>query len=565
MPIVVASRDLKEAARDRASAAYVSLPRIALDLALWAVVAAVATALDHPAADALAVTVIGSLLMHDLLVHGHEGAHGLIARRRPVNEVFTWLTHAVVGLSGTAYRAFHLEHHRTVQTEDDPEYRLLQRVARGAPGWSYLAIPLLAHVYVNAYPFTSAGSTRARRRTALDLAAALALHVGLRAAVGTRAYVLFVIAPIFTSLAFVVALRSLAEHHSTDPSDPWTRTRTSLLPRWLALAWSNANYHLEHHLFPTVPWQELPALHRLLASEEERRGSPIGRGFLAESVRLLRTKEHFAGRPGLAPRPGPFVRPGTIAFRMKSAWFRDLLAHAPARRHLWSLYYTGEAYEELHPDAVFVAKLDERLGRLLTRHLHDETRHAAVFRALAAADGAVPAAVAGAEDVGWHLLTHVVPDVVAAAREPRSFTAEEAARYMAFLHVLELRSLSDLCALRLAASGLGRTDLAEAITRILRDEVFHASYTHRAVYRLLPADAARRTLDEVRRAERRHYTESLERILERFGELGARPRSLAGRARWWLLRRAARLGLASPLLPLYERLPRHLTPDAEEK
>ena len=65
--------------------------------------------------------------------------------RKLTCEAFTWLTHAVVGLSGTAYRAFHLAHHRSVHTEDDPEYRLLERVGRGAPGWSYLAIHLLAH------------------------------------------------------------------------------------------------------------------------------------------------------------------------------------------------------------------------------------------------------------------------------------------------------------------------------------------------------------------------------------------------------------------------------------
>jgi hypothetical protein len=260
-------------------------------------------------------------------------------------------------------------------------------------------------------------------------------------------------------------------------------------------------------------------------------------------------------------RPPFFVDTRSLAFRMKVRWFADLLAHSAARRRLWSLYYTGEAYEELHPQGVYVKKLDPALGALLARHLSDETRHATVFRAVMSAEGASPQRVADDEDVGWYLLTHVVPDVVERAATDAAFTPGEAARYMAFLHVLELRSLSDLAALLHAAEGRGESGLAVSLRSILRDERFHATYTHRAVQRLAGA-GARAVIDEVRRSERRHYAFVLRRILAGFERIGAAPSRPAGRARWTLMRWIARIGWATPLLPLYDELPPALMPAA---
>jgi len=132
---------------------------------------------------------------------------------------------------------------------------------------------------------------------------------------------------------------------------------------------------------------------------------------------------------------------------------------------------------------------------------------------------------------------------------------------MAFLHVLELRSLSDLAALIRAAEGRGEDALAAALRGILRDEKFHATYTHRAVQALAGGGAAN-VLDAVRREERRHYARVLCRILEGFDGMGAAPASLLGRVRWALMRWMARAGWATPLLPLYDALPPAVMPAA---
>jgi hypothetical protein len=62
-------------------------------------------------------------------------------------------------------------------------------------------------------------------------------------------------------------------------------------------------------------------------------------------------------------------------------------------------------------------------------------------------------------------------------------------------------------------------------------------------------------LREVCRAERRSYRDVLVAILERFEALGARPRGRAGAWRWRAMKVLARLGLAVPRLPRFDRFP----------
>jgi fatty acid desaturase len=40
------------------------------------------------------------------------------------------------------------------------------------------------------------------------------------------------------------------------------------------------NYHLEHHLLPTVPWWRLPSLHRTLVARGALPGESLARGYL---------------------------------------------------------------------------------------------------------------------------------------------------------------------------------------------------------------------------------------------------------------------------------------------
>jgi fatty acid desaturase len=83
-------------------------------------------------------------------------------------------------------------------------------------------------------------------------------------------------------------VRSWAEHALTRPGHPLTHTRTVTSNRVVSFLMCNLNYHLEHHLFPGVPWYNLPRLHALLSDEYRWAGAFVHRsylGFLWEAVR----------------------------------------------------------------------------------------------------------------------------------------------------------------------------------------------------------------------------------------------------------------------------------------
>ena len=394
-----------------------SAPRIGLDVAVWLVLAGAAARSGSVLVTAVAVALIGAAPMHDLLFHGHESAHGNFSRAPWLDAVGRWATHAVFGLSGAGYRAFHLEHHRHAHTLADPEHRLMARVAAGAPGWAWLAMPVAAYLAVDVEPLLR-GPASLRRRVARDLALAALLHAALVALFGARAWAVFVVLPMATSLAAVVAVRSVAEHHGLAEGG----ARSVRVGPVLGFLWSNASYHREHHVAPGVPFHRLPELARRLGPA--RGDDAIEHGYLGLALRLFTEPRHFGG-----PMRGP-------DFQLRVRLLEDVLRCPEARRHLWSVYYTGEAYVELHAEGVFTSRLPPRLATRLTRHLADETRHATLFAALLRREGAAPVRVPAEEVVGWFGLTHAVPEFVRGGATGRPFDAAEAARYFAFLHGL---------------------------------------------------------------------------------------------------------------------------------
>jgi fatty acid desaturase len=263
---------------------YRSAPRILIDVALWTAAAWAAARIDRSWVTAIAVVLIGAVPLHDLLVLGHEGSHGLLARRAWLNEALSWFALGTVGISRVAHREFHQDHHRAPHQAGDPEYELFASVVRRVPGWSYLVIPLFATVGINSYPFRAARPAALRRLVLLDVALAALLHAALLFALGARHYLVFIVAPMFTGLLVATLVRSICEHHAV----PEGEARSIAASRLIDVLWSNVNYHDEHHRFPGVPCAQLPSLRRLLGAQVR-----VERGYLRTTIALLKTATHF--------------------------------------------------------------------------------------------------------------------------------------------------------------------------------------------------------------------------------------------------------------------------------
>jgi fatty acid desaturase len=244
------------------------------------------------------VLLIGTR-QHALFVLAHEAAHYRLFEGRALNDLAGRLCAALAGLSMRTYRVIHRLHHNNLYTELDPDTALHGGYPRGK---AYLAKKLLkdlagftAHKTYAYFlggapsPNTETGITvrplddtseKLRREARSDRNAVVALHVAALIAFAASGhlpeYLVLWILPLATVVQAILRLRAIAEHGATtDFSSPLTAARTNLVPGWLGwlLFPHNVNYHIEHHLYASVPQYRLPALHRALAD----------RGWLADA------------------------------------------------------------------------------------------------------------------------------------------------------------------------------------------------------------------------------------------------------------------------------------------
>ncbi len=219
----------------------------------------------------------------------HEGAHRLLLNNVRWNDRVTqWLTAYPVMLNMLPYRDMHLRHHKNTWTEDDPDLglatalpvtrrsfaRKMLRDITGQTGYArYRFIARLSAGLspdkrgLEGRPLSRVLATFARNQHGFLITNALML-AALTAAGRPEAFLLLWWLPAMTGYSVVLRIRNIAEHAVvTDPGEELRQTRTTLTSWWVRflMAPHNVNYHLEHHLFMSVPQYNLPRAHRLLA------------------------------------------------------------------------------------------------------------------------------------------------------------------------------------------------------------------------------------------------------------------------------------------------------------
>jgi len=261
----------------------------------WLIIIAAAIVCEaywHPLLYALTIAVIGAR-QHGLAVLIHEGAHHRLTPARRLND---WIGEALCAwpllVTLHRYRGHHLQHHRWLHTQRDPD---LQR--KQTPEWQFPQPPLRFLTRLIFYGFglgilrTLHATQTMRETTPLPREmrlARLVLYIGgagaLTALGSWQLFLLYWVVPLLTWLQLILQVRSIAEHFAI-PENPEgfgpTRTTLPTLPDRLFIAPQSVGYHLEHHAFPSVPAYNLARLHGvLMASPDYRRHAHITRGYL---------------------------------------------------------------------------------------------------------------------------------------------------------------------------------------------------------------------------------------------------------------------------------------------
>ncbi len=273
----------------RRSAWLATLPILA-DLAVIGLAAAVALAYWF----SLPITILAVLIIgtrqHALFVVAHDAAHYLLFEDRRTNDIVGRACATVQGLSMCTYRVIHRLHHNNLYGELDPDTALHGGYPRG---FSYLVKKLLKDLtgltawktyayFLGGAPALNTDTnvalrplddtseklrTEARKDRDTVIAFQVAALVFFALTGHLVQYLVLWVLPLVTVVQALLRLRAIAEHGATsDFSSPLTAARTNLAPAWLA--WlifpHHVNYHIEHHLYASVPHYNLPALHEEL-------------------------------------------------------------------------------------------------------------------------------------------------------------------------------------------------------------------------------------------------------------------------------------------------------------
>jgi fatty acid desaturase len=239
--------------------------------------------LVHPAFLPLVIMWIGAR-QHALAILMHEGAHYLLFKNRRLNAVVSELFLAwPLFITTQTYRGGHFAHHRHVNTERDPDWIRKQRSASEwefPTSWGALA-RLLAkdvvglHTHQLISDFDDMWDQKVTKKEGVDyyIVARILYYVLILSAVTYfrvwPAFLLLWVVPILTWLKMIMRIRSIAEHFAIENDHVYTQSRTtlpSLLER-VFVAPRHINFHLEHHLYPSVPFFRLPRLHALLMKD----------------------------------------------------------------------------------------------------------------------------------------------------------------------------------------------------------------------------------------------------------------------------------------------------------
>ncbi|MET9546453.1 MULTISPECIES: fatty acid desaturase family protein [unclassified Streptomyces] len=244
----------------------------------------------------IAIVVIATR-QHALAVLMHDGAHRSLFANRRVNDLVSDLLLAFpLFISTSLYRRHHLDHHRYLNTERDPDLDT-EALAHTSKDWVRLfagdvtGVNLLKTVdtldQFSLLPVLRGDRTvtraMGRGRRNLFLGYLLVLAAVLTLTGGWLTYLLLWVLPSLTALSMILRLRAAAEHVGCDPDGGVGGTRTVLANPVERLLFSpcRINYHLAHHLYPSVPFYNLGLLHRrLMEHRDVRERAHVSRSYL---------------------------------------------------------------------------------------------------------------------------------------------------------------------------------------------------------------------------------------------------------------------------------------------
>jgi fatty acid desaturase len=256
---------------------------LALALSFWVVIKLEgAPLLLHVLVSPFLIVFIGTRF-NALSVQLHEGSHGSLLASKAFNDVFCnvfasyWVLNDV-----RSYWKVHREHHIHLHEASDPDFPLYALKQRNAKTvlQALLEDLFLISVVKRLQLYLSRSKAA---KTGENLALSVVHFVGKLATLvtvftlfvsvfgvglGTVLYGVYWVIPLFSIYPVIIRIKIVTEHYSEQLFQSRARGfvgRTSLSNVLEAyLIGAQMEYHMEHHLYPNIPFYQLKRLHRKL-------------------------------------------------------------------------------------------------------------------------------------------------------------------------------------------------------------------------------------------------------------------------------------------------------------
>jgi fatty acid desaturase len=239
-----------------------------------------------------------------LFIIGHDGLHRRLFPGTRLNDLFNDLL--ILGPIGAITRINkqnHIRHHHHLSTGLDPDrhkHGCFNKTNRWEVfGYLTGATSIwrsVCNVFFTQKPAQSGATENSQQHTARELALIccwqVALIAGLSLTIGWWAWPLVWLVPVYVFTFLADNLRSFAEHSHPEPDAIADNHRlisfvSNPLER-LLLAPLNMNYHAAHHLWPSIPYYNLPKADQALQGKSAAAGLEWRRSYLGYLWRYCR-------------------------------------------------------------------------------------------------------------------------------------------------------------------------------------------------------------------------------------------------------------------------------------
>ena len=213
----------------------------------------------------------------------HEAIHYSITRNKVLNEI---IAQVFLGfpllISLKSMRENHLAHHKYLQTDQDPEMKHLKYKEFHFPASKTQLVKLfllditgINFVYYKILKIYNL-TFHFNKNNFFDILLFVSVFAAAYYLGFAKDVLLYWLIPYATFYQLLNRIRLSTEHFNIDESNSFkTRSVVASFFETLIFTPYNLGYHLEHHLYPSIPFYNLPKLHSLLLNNEAYKNEAI--------------------------------------------------------------------------------------------------------------------------------------------------------------------------------------------------------------------------------------------------------------------------------------------------